>query len=328
MISDQTRIDRPRVDVIIVNWNAGGHLLKCIELFAAVTADDVTLGHIAVVDNGSTDGSLKPLDAFSATLPLKLIRNNGNKGFAAACNQGAAGSTADYLLFLNPDTRLKVGCLAKPAAFFAATGNHRVGIVGIQLIDAAGEVARNCARRPTPLAMIGQSLGLDRLLPSYFPPPFLSEWPHDANRVVDQVMGAFCMIRRQLFEALGGFDERFFVYFEDLDLALRARALGWTSVYLATAQAFHQGQGTTDAVKALRLFYFCRGRIFFAFKYFARSNAIAVAATTLLIEPVTRTVAAVLSGRGAEVPDILRGFGMLWIDVPNILCARNRAGDA
>ena len=96
-------------------------------------------------------------------------------------------------------------------------------------------------------ALIGQSFGLDRILPSWFPPHFLSEWAHDTIRSVDQVMGAFLMIRRPLFEALGGFDERFFVYFEDLDLSLRARELGWTSVYLATAQAFHRGQGTTDS---------------------------------------------------------------------------------
>jgi N-acetylglucosaminyl-diphospho-decaprenol L-rhamnosyltransferase len=311
----------PRVDVIIVNGNAGLQLLECVESFAAVARDQVTLGSIVVVDNGSTDGSLKPLDDIFGKFPLKLIRNIENRGFAAACNQGAAGSTADFLLFLNPDTRLNAGCFKKPVGFFAATGSQCVGIVGVQLINAVGEVAHNCTRRPTAAAMIGQTLGLDRLLPSYFPPHFLSEWPHDATRIVDQVMGAFCMIRRPLFESLRGFDERFFVYFEDLDLALRARALGWTSVYLVTAQAFHRGQGTTDAAKAHRLYYFCRSRILFAFKHFTRTAAIAVAATTLLIEPITRTVGAVMRGRGAEVPDILRGFAALWGDLPNV-CMR------
>ena len=267
---------------------------------------------------------MQSLDGLLAKLPLKLIHNAENRGFSAACNQGAAGSTADFLLFLNPDTQLNAGCLERPAALFAAAGSRNVGIVGIQLLDATGQVARNCARRPTPAAMVGQSLGFDRLLPSYFQPHFLSEWPHDTTRTVDQVMGAFYMIRRSLFELLGGFDERFFVYFEDLDLALRARELGWTSVYLATAQVFHRGQGTTDAVKARRLFYYCRSRILFAFKHFTRTAAIAVAATTLLIEPTTRSLAALVRGRVTEPSDILRGFAMLWADVPNMLHVRNR----
>jgi len=278
----------------------------------------VTLGNIIVVDNASTDGSLSPLDHFFGKFPLKFIRNAENRGFAAACNQGAAGSTADFLLFLNPDTRLTAGCLEKPIAFFN-TAEDRIGIIGVQLINTNGEIARSCAREPTAGAMISQSLGLDRILPSYFPRHFLSEWPHDVTRTVDQVMGAFFMIRRALFESLRGFDERFFVYFEDLDLAVRSRALGWTSVYLSTAQAFHRGQGTTDVAKARRLFYFCRSKILFARKYFTRTEAIAIAATTLLIEPMTRTFAALMAGRGGAVPDILRGFLMLWCDFPNIL---------
>jgi len=306
-----------RVDVIIVNWNAGLQLLDCIQSFETVAQDDIVLGRIIVVDNGSNDGSVTRLDD-DVKFPLKIVRNTDNRGFAAACNQGATGSTADFLLFLNPDTRLTAGSLEKPVAFFAAAGRESVGIVGIQLINATGKVARNCARRPTATALIGHSLGLDRLLPSYFPPHFLYEWQHDSTRVVDQVMGAFYMIRRPLFEALGGFDERFFVYFEDLDLALRSREHGWSSVYLTTAQAFHRGEGTTEVAKAQRLFYFCRSRILFAFKHFTRAAACGVAATTLLGEPLARTVAALLRGRAAEIPDIIRGIIMLWTALPNI----------
>jgi N-acetylglucosaminyl-diphospho-decaprenol L-rhamnosyltransferase len=318
---------RPAVDVIIVNWNAGGQLLECLNSFKAVAKDEVEVNSI-VVDNASTDGSLKLLDGLLGDFPLKIIRNGENRGFAAACNQGAAGSRADFLLFLNPDTRLTHGCLEKSIAFFGAMGSESVGIIGIQLVDTSGKVARNCARRPTATAMIGQSLGLDRLLPAYFPPHFLSEWQHDETRIVDQVMGAFLMIRRPLFELLGGFDERFFVYFEDLDLALRASALGWTSVYLAAAQAFHRGHGTTDAAKAKRLFYVTRSRILFAFKHFPRPAAISVAATTLVLEPMARTMAALVRGPSAELPDILRGFSELWAELPKMLCARGRAPNA
>ena len=91
----------------------------------------------------------------------------------------------------------------------------------------------------------------------------MTEWAHDNTRTVDQVMGAFFFVRRNVFEALGGFDERFFVYYEDMDFAVRASELGWSSVFLSTVQAFHRGQGTTDTATARRMF-FSRAAVFSA----------------------------------------------------------------
>lgn len=315
------------IHVVIVNWNAGRQLVQCLQSFATVAGDAIRLSCVTVVDNASTDRSLDELLSLAHALPLDIIRNKSNRGFAAACDQGAAGSEADYLLFLNPDTRLQAGCLEKPVDLLGDPASRNVGIVGIQLVGEDGEIARNCARRPTGWSMVGQSLGLDRLLPSLFPPHFLKEWPHDETREVDQVMGAFCFIRRPLFEALGGFDERFFVYFEDLDLALRARALGWTSVYLATAQAFHRGGGTTESAKAARLFYYCRSRILFAFKHFTLPTAMLVATASLVLEPLVRGLGAIVHGRRGEVMHILQGFGMLWADLANLIRVRRGAVD-
>jgi GT2 family glycosyltransferase len=105
-------------------------------------------------------------------LPLTLIHNDVNLGFAMACNQGAAGSEADFLLFLNPDTRLMPGSLELPARYLGSPHHEAVGIVGIQLLDAGGKVARNTARAPTARSMIGNSLGLDRVLPRMVPAAF------------------------------------------------------------------------------------------------------------------------------------------------------------
>jgi N-acetylglucosaminyl-diphospho-decaprenol L-rhamnosyltransferase len=304
---------RASVHVVIVNWNSGTQLRECLISFAAVADDDVTLARVTVVDNASADGSAEGLET---ALPLTVIRNAGNRGFAAACNQGAAGSDANYLLFLNPDTRLMPGSLELPARYLQSEHHEDAGIVGIQLVDSNGHVARNTARAPTPWSMIGNSLGLDRLMPPVFPPHFVSEWAHDETRNVDQVMGAFFLVRRSVFEALGGFDERFFVYYEDLDFSMRARTKGWSSVYLATAQAFHRGQGTTEGAKARRTFYFCRSRILYARKYFGGLGAFAVMFTTLILEPIARAVA---SPRSAA--EALRAFGTLWKDLPGILRA-------
>ena len=273
----------PTIHVVIVNWNAGSLLAECLRSFEAVSEDAVALSRITVVDNCSNDDSLRALDELSVKLPLEIIRNSTNRGFAAACNQDARSSDANFLLFLNPDTRLCTGSIETPALFLADAKNSRVGIVGIQLIDPNGNVARSCARRPTVWSMIGQSLGLDRSGYSIFPTHFLSEWDHCDTRVVDQVMGAFFFLRNSMFKNIGGFDERFFVYFEDLDLSVRARDLGWTSVYISTVRAFHHGHGTTEQVKDLRLFYYWRSRILYAFKHFNIMSAAAIAFVTLAV---------------------------------------------
>ena len=307
----------PSIHVVIVNWNSGAQLRECLSSFAAAAGDAVTLARVTVVDNASTDGSCEGLPD---SLPLTLVRNDVNLGFAMACNQGAAGATADFLLFLNPDTRLMPGSLALPARYLGSPHHEAVGIVGIQLVDAAGHVARNTARTPTASSMIGNSLGLDRVLPAWFPPHFVTEWPHDDTRVVDQVMGAFFFVRRAVFEQLGGFDERFFVYYEDLDFAQRARARGWSSVYLASARAFHRGQGTTHAATERRTFYFCRSKLLYARKFLPPGRALAVTAVTLLLEPVARLVAAPRAAGGT-----LRAFARLWKALPEILRSQTQS---
>jgi N-acetylglucosaminyl-diphospho-decaprenol L-rhamnosyltransferase len=309
-------MDLPSVHVVIVNWNSGPQLAECLASFAAVAADRVAVTRIAVVDNASTDGSC---DNLLGSLPVTIIRNAENRGFAAACNQGAAGADAEFLLFLNPDTRLMADALEKPAAFLRADENSAAGIAGIQFIDADGHLARNTARMPTPWSMLGNSLGLDRLMPSVFPPHFVTEWAHDETRAVDQVMGAFMLVRRSLFETLGGFDERFFVYFEDLDLACRARARGFASVYLATAQAFHRGQGTTEGAIGTRTYLFCRSRILFALKYFSGIGAFLVIAATLVLEPFARALKVLVSRGSGTLGDIVRAYTRLWSELPEIL---------
>ena len=303
---------RASIHVVIVNWNSGGQLRECLQSFAAVAGDDVAL-RVTVVDNASTDGSHERLEAPPA-VALTLIRNTGNRGFAAACNQGVAGSDADFQLFLNPDTRLMPDSIECPVRYMQLPANQAVGIVGIQLVDSKGHVARNTARAPTALSMIGNSVGLDRLMPGLFRPHFATEWAHDSTRTVDQVMGAFFLVRTIVFEALGGFGERFFVYFEDLDFALCAQARGWRSVFLAGAQAFHRGQGTTRTATERRTFYFCRSKLLYAFKFFSFAGALAVVGATLLLEPIARMVAAPRSAAAT-----LRAFVLLWRELPAIL---------
>jgi N-acetylglucosaminyl-diphospho-decaprenol L-rhamnosyltransferase len=308
----------PSLDIVIVTWNAAGLLGPCLASIAAARLDGARLGRVTVVDNASTDNGIATLPPLSGLSPTFIV-NRANRGFGAACNQGAAGSRADYLLFLNPDTRLAPDTLTRAVAFMEDAANARVGVSGIRLTDENGQTQRCCARLPAPAIMIGQMLGLDRLLPRRCPPHFMTEWDHADTRPVPQVMGAFLLIRRPLFDSLGGFDERFFVYYEDVDLCLRVQQAGWTCLHNADATAIHIGQGTTRQVKARRQFYSARSRILYTAKHFGRRPALAVAAICLTAEPLARATLCLARRQPADAGRALMGGLMLWRALPALL---------
>jgi GT2 family glycosyltransferase len=144
----------------------------------------------------------------------------------------------------------------------------------------------------------------------------MNEWDHAITRQVDQVIGAFFVVRHCLFKALHGFDERFFVYFEEVDFSYRAKQLGWASVYLADIQAFHAGGGTSRQVKAKRLFYSLRSRILYAFKHFNLFAALMTLLATLLIEPVSRSVLAISRRSWVSLKETWTAYGMLFRWLP------------
>ena len=297
------------VDVITVNWNSGRQLAECLASLAATDRTRVTLGRVVVVDNASTDGSAQGLDP--GDLPLEIISNPTNRGFAGACNQGARVGQSPYILFLNPDTRLEYDSLAAPLAWLESSSAADIGICGIQLVEPEGRVARSCARFPTAGQLVAGAAGLDRLLPGAFPGFLMRDWDHQQSRRVDHVIGAFYLVRRSLFERLSGFDERYFVYLEDLDFSLRAREAGWHSYFLASARAFHRGGGTSDQVRAERLLYLLRSRLHYARRHFSPAGAAAVRLATLGVEPVVRVAAALGGGTPRQARDTIRAYWML-----------------
>jgi len=208
--------------------------------------------------------------------------------------------------------------LSVPLSFLNREDQEKTGIAGVQLVDESGGVSRSCARFPKPGTMMIQMVGLDRIFPNRFPGHFLKEWDHGDTRRVDQVMGAFFMVRRCLFERLNGFDERFFIYYEDLDFSLRAKKLGYSSWFLADAAAYHRGCGTSDSVKKERLFYHLRSRILYGFKHFGRKLGFLLMLGTLFFEPVSRVTLALLRFSGREIVDTIKGFRMLLINLSAI----------
>lgn len=294
--------------IVIVNWNSGDLLRECLaSLEVAVVPAICPLLRVVVVDNASTDASNEGL-RFAAA-PLQIIRNATNRGFAAACNQGAADADGHLLLFLNPDTRLNAGSLVGAIECLDEAGHSQTGIVGIRLLDPQGRTSRCCARFPTPSHFLCQSLGIDRLFPSTG--HLMREWDHAQSRFVDQVIGAYFLVRRTVYDALNGFDERFFVYFEEVDFARRARGVGWACFYLAGSHAMHVGGGSTSNIRSTRLFYSLRSRLAYSRLHFSKLQHVALVAVTWTTEPLARCILAIASGRWADLVAIRSAYRQL-----------------
>lgn len=312
------------VNIVVVNWNCGNQILDALS--SIVAHHEGLVNDVIVIDNNSSDDSLDLVEGIKNSCPfsLRIIRNSENNGFSAACNQGAKCCEGDYLLFLNPDTRLFPNSLSVPLRYMEDPENCDVGICGIQLIDEDGAVSHSCARFPTVRIFLAQALGLNKLRWFRAWSQRMGEWDHAESREVDQVIGAFFLIRRSVFEGLQGFDERFFVYFEEVDASYRARLAGWRSVYLANAQAFHAGGGTSKQVKGTRLFYSLRSRLLYGFKHFSLLRAWALVGVTLLLEPVSRLFFSLLRGGPRDAYNTIEGYGLLLRALPEICGGRKR----
>jgi len=237
------------VSVVIVNWNAGEALAACV---ASVLAAGP--GEVVVVDNASTDGSAAAVRAHH--LDVRLIENAANVGFAAAATQGGMAARGDVLVFVNPDARLLPGALATLVDTLLATPG--AGIAGGGLVDEHGRWEPGHARFD-PVAHLVFDTTLGRLGARWRRRP----------RPVDWVYGTFMAVRRGLFRDLGGFDARYFVYGEDMDLCHRAARLGARTIHVPTARAVHgqnvsavqrYGRGReAEVVKGEMRFYAARG---------------------------------------------------------------------
>ena len=296
------------VTIVVVNWNSGVQLNTCLRSIREHGNGYVS--EVIVVDNGSVDGSARCASDYQ---DVELILTGQNLGFGKACNLGACAAKSQYLLFLNPDAALFDHTLGAAVSAMEDPSNSQVGICGVQLVDELGVLSKTCSRFPSACGFVSHSLGLDRWLPQSG--IVMAEWDHSDTREVDQIIGAFFFVRRDLFESLHGFDERFFVYFEEVDFSFRALQLGWSSLYLANGQAFHAGGGTSNQIKARRLFYSLRSRVLYIFAHFSLGSTVSALIATLLVEPVARFALALARGSWIQLKEAFLAYGMLsrWL---------------
>jgi GT2 family glycosyltransferase len=226
-----------RVSVVIVTYESRAHILTCLDALLS-TAKDIIFD-CTVVDNASGDGGV---DAVSQAGPwVHVIRNGENLGFGKAVNIGVRAAVGDYVLIMNPDTVVQPGALHEMASFL----DHRpqAAACGPQLLSAAGEFQRSSRRGfPTPLNAFAYFSGLDRLFPRWHALNGYQrrDLPAELETRTDCISGACMLVRRQQFLDVGGFDEEYFLFGEDIDLCWKLKEAGWEIWYVPSAIVRHE----------------------------------------------------------------------------------------
>lgn len=298
----------PTVDVVIVAWKHDATIQACLTALEATAREGFTLQRVVLVDNAPGQ-STRP--SIPSSLPLMTVDNDTNVGFAPACNQGARGSTADFLLFLNPDACLGPASLTQALAWTQHPSADDVGVVGLPLVDADGTRQSTCGRFPNARTTCTQMLGLSRLGQPWLQGFRMTEWHHAGHRAVDYVSGACLLVRRGAFEQVGGFDPRFAVYLEDVDLCLRLEGRGWRTVFLDADAVTHVSGWDRGDARAWRLAHSWRSVLRYAWKHLPLTAAVLVTLCLVTLAVPARVGAALAERSWRDVG--AAGQAGLWL---------------
>jgi GT2 family glycosyltransferase len=251
--------NRTDVSVIIVTRNTCALTRAAVQ--SVLDSHDSPPNEILVVDNGSTDDTASVLPREFPQ--IQFIRPEKNLGFARACNLGAKPARGEFLLLLNSDTRLTPEALARAVVWMRA--RPACAVAGAQLLNADGSRQNSIANFPTlATELLNKSL-LRRLRPGKFPGK-----EHDFREPVEveTVVGAFMLVRKSVWDTLGGLDERYFFFFEETDFCLQARRRGQRVFHLPDVRVWHgQGQTARQVSVGARIEYW-RSR----YAYFAKNH--------------------------------------------------------
>lgn len=231
----------PVLSVVVLSWNTKDLTLACLGALFAESPRHAR--EVIVVDNGSADGSA---DAIAAAFPqVRLVRNAENRLYAAGNNQGVAVATGEFVCTLNSDTEVRPGALDRLVDFLRQHPQH--GAVAPKLVDPDGSVQRACQRFPT----LGSALCFDSWWGTWWPGSrvqdryLMRDFDHLSSRDVEQPPGACFVMRRDEWQAFGGFDEQLALFYNDVDLCRRLWAKGRRIHYLAEAEVLHHRGAST-----------------------------------------------------------------------------------
>jgi N-acetylglucosaminyl-diphospho-decaprenol L-rhamnosyltransferase len=225
----------PDLAVVIVNYNAGHYLDRAVRS-AFESAGDADL-EVVIVDNASADASAD--EAIASNPRARLIRNAATVGFARAVNQGIRGTTAPFVLLLNPDAEVLSGTLA--GLLKVAADHPRAGAIGPVVRDPDGGIYPSARKVPTVTEALGHSfLGLFKPDNRFSRAYTMADWDHHSERVVEWVSGSCMLLRREALDLVGLMDEAYFFAVEDVDLCTRLRNAGWEVLFTPELEVLHQ----------------------------------------------------------------------------------------
>jgi len=285
----------PDISVVIVSWRVR-HLLKQALLSIVNSVEQARrAGHALnvetiVVDNNSNDGTAEMVSTLFPA--VQFIVNKVNRGFAAANNQGLAAARGRYILFLNPDAELIGGALWQMYEFMQE--QPLVGLVGPKLENPNGSLQRSCRRFPTFWSAFMILLKLHNFFPNSLPIRRYYMWSfkYQTMRRVDQVMGACMMINRKVLDEVGYFDEKFFIFFEEVDLCKKINEAGYIIFFYPEAVVRHHRSSAFQQRRILwRQWHFARS----SRRYFWKHHGVLPASLLAIVSFISLGPALILT---------------------------------
>jgi N-acetylglucosaminyl-diphospho-decaprenol L-rhamnosyltransferase len=291
------------LDIIIVNWNSGSLLRKCLDSLTESKIEDIDL-NVIVVDNASIDGS----EHYFYPNYITLIKSSQNLGFGKACNLAFKQCKAETLLLLNPDTELNPSTII--GTLLLTQKYPKFDVYGIQQRDAKGNILRTCGRFPDLKSLFFESIGLSKIFPSFFrPAPLMLDWDHSSTKQVDHIMGSYMLIRRNSIPDDLLFDDDYFMYYEDLDLSYRIHKNGGKTLFLSELYLKHEAGGTSSKVLDKRLSYSLYSKILFQSKHFGKTRSIIAVLVIYLFEFPIRILSNFKSVN--QINNVIKAYKML-----------------
>ncbi|MBI1282326.1 MAG: glycosyltransferase [Anaerolineaceae bacterium] len=251
------------LSIIIVSWNVASLLKACLESIYSSPLGPYTL-EIIVVDSASTDNSVQMVsDQFPQ---VKLLPQNENLGFSRCNNIGLAAATGRYIFLLNPDTEIVGDALAKMLAYMDA--HATVGILGPHTLNSDGTTQSTRRRFPTLALGFVESTWLQPFAPkSLLDNFYATDINDDAIADVDWVQGSALLARREVYTQIGGLDDGYVMYSEEMDWCKRAKTSGWRVVYFGNADIVHHGGKSSEQATARKHIYFQESKLRYTHKF-------------------------------------------------------------
>lgn len=302
------------LSILIVSWNTRDLLAQCLASIAA--NPPAAEFEIIVVDNASTDGSV---DMVRERFPLvRLLGLERNVGFAGGNNQAIDISRGRYLLFLNPDTVVQPGAIETLVNFMDNT--PATGAAGSMLLNPDGTLQLSCYPAPTLGRELWRLFHLDAFQPLALYP--MSRWPTDSPRAVDTVQGASFIVRRDVVDGVGAFDESFFMYSEEVDWCLRIRRAGWQIYWVPGSRVIHYGGQSTRQIPTAMFLQLYRAKVQYFRKHYGAFHSLAYKGELLLASAarlaMTPLMWLIQPAQRRERATLARHYGRLILALPQM----------